>query len=797
MELIAANAFGVIIASANPSKAHAQVTAMKLEYIPNNTFIISDAIKPTNRGSLYPNLSPRNPDNGDDSNTITGAINKILKTSQDTVVLTSPSTSVLFVVHNMTETKSKKVAIIGAGTCGLAAMKCCLDEGLEPVCYERTNDIGGLWYFRECSDGPFGTTTVYRSAITNVSKEFMAFSDFPMPKEFPNYLHNTHVHKYLNMYAEKFNLKPHIVFNTNVKLISKADDYDSRGRWRLELENKDGCVAEIYDAVLVCNGRDVTPLYPQISETKSKKVAIIGAGTCGLAAMKCCLDEGLEPVCYERTNDIGGLWYFRECSDGPFSTTTVYRSAITNVSKEFMAFSDFPMPKEFPNYLHNTHVYKYLNMYAEKFNLKPHIVFNTNVKLISKADDYDSRGRWRLELENKDGCVAEIYNAVLVCNGRDVTPLYPQISGLEDFQGSVIHTKDYKRPIGYDDKRVLVVGIRNSACDVAVELARATEKVYLSTRGGTWVLTHLQEGGLPLDIMGIRRAGGLLSWPLREWNLRRAINNRLDHTIHPLRPKHGIAVSRNITINDELPYHIVNGNIVVKPDVKRLTKKGVEFQDGTHEDIDCVILGTGYDITLPIDPSVVRVDKCKVHLYRFTLPPDLKHPTLAIIGLTQQAGSVNAVSELQSRWCARLIKGTCRLPSKDQMDRHIEKYRQSQKKKYGEPLTTRLTTKVDFIAFMDGIASEIGVKPDLWKMMFEDPMLSLQCFFGPCYPYQYRLVGPGKWDGAKEAIETAWDRITGAYQTRQVPEDETSNLTTILFILGLCCLLISVMYVML
>ncbi|XP_072018168.1 dimethylaniline monooxygenase [N-oxide-forming] 2-like [Amphiura filiformis] len=535
-----------------------------------------------------------------------------------------------------------------------------------------------------------------------------------------------------------------------------------------------------------------------MEETKSKKVAIIGAGTSGLVAMKCCLDEGLVPVCYERTSDIGGLWCFREYSDKPenrFSTTTVCRSTVTNISKEFMAFSDFPMPKEFPNYLHNSHVYNYLDMYAEKFNLKPHIVFNTNVKLISKTDDYDSTGRWRLDLENKDGCVGqEIYDAVLVCNGHDVTPLYPQLSGLEDFQGNVIDTKDYKRPIGYDDKRVLVVGIGNSACDVAVELARIAEKVYLSTRGGSWILSRLQEGGLPLDVIAIRRVGGLIPEPLREWKLQRGINNRLDHTIHPLKPKHGIFAS-GITVNDELPYHIVNGNIVLKPDVKRLTKTSVEFQDGTYEDIDCVILGTGYDITFPIDPSIVSVDNCKVHLYRFMFPPDLKHPTLAIIGLTKQAGPVNPVSELQSRWCARLIKGICKLPSEDQMVQHIAKHKEIQKKTCRE--SPRLTTKIDFIPYMDEIASEIGAKPDLWKMMFEDPMLSLRCFFGPCYPYQYRLVGPGKWDGAKEAIETAWDRITGAYQTRQVPEDETSNLATILFIVGLCGLLISIIYLLL
>lgn len=43
---------------------------------------------------------------------------------------------------------AKKVAVIGAGVSGLVSLKCCVDEGLEPTCFERTEDIGGLWRFK-------------------------------------------------------------------------------------------------------------------------------------------------------------------------------------------------------------------------------------------------------------------------------------------------------------------------------------------------------------------------------------------------------------------------------------------------------------------------------------------------------------------------------------------------------------------------------------------------------------------------------------------------------------------------
>lgn len=217
-------------------------------------------------------------------------------------------------------------------------------------------------------------------------------------------------------------------------------------------------------------------------EMNKKRVAIIGAGTSGLTAIKCCLDEGLEPVCYEKTADIGGIWYCREgkeCED--FGMSTVFRSTVTNTSKEIMAFSDFPVPLEYPNYMLNTYVNQYLNLYADKFNLKKHIVYRTSVKLAEPSDDYDTTGRWRIHLEDQDGRArTEVFDAVLVCNGHHETPCVPDFPGLGEFQGDVVHTKDYRRPTGYEEKRVLVVGIGNSACDAAADVAKISSKVSVS-----------------------------------------------------------------------------------------------------------------------------------------------------------------------------------------------------------------------------------------------------------------------------------------------------------------------------
>ena len=112
-----------------------------------------------------------------------------------------------------------RVAVIGAGASGLPAIKCCLDDGLEPVCFERSRDIGGLWNYENNLKEGEGYSTAMKSTIINTSKEMMAYSDFPVPAEFPNYMHNKLVLQYLRLYAEHFKLVPYIRFDTEVIVV--------------------------------------------------------------------------------------------------------------------------------------------------------------------------------------------------------------------------------------------------------------------------------------------------------------------------------------------------------------------------------------------------------------------------------------------------------------------------------------------------------------------------------------------------------------------------------------------------
>lgn len=105
-----------------------------------------------------------------------------------------------------------KIAIIGAGASGLTAIKCCLEENLEPVCFEQEHFVGGLWRYTDDERH----SSVYKSTVINTSKEMMCFSDYPIPASCPPFLHHSQVAKYLEDYVSAFGLHEYVRFGCRV-----------------------------------------------------------------------------------------------------------------------------------------------------------------------------------------------------------------------------------------------------------------------------------------------------------------------------------------------------------------------------------------------------------------------------------------------------------------------------------------------------------------------------------------------------------------------------------------------------
>ncbi|KAM7410297.1 hypothetical protein PAMA_001642 [Pampus argenteus] len=510
----------------------------------------------------------------------------------------------------------------------------------------------------------------------------------------------------------------------------------------------------------------------------TRRVAVVGGGSSGLACIKCCLDEGLEPVCFESSNDIGGLWRFKENPEP--DRASIYHSVIINTSKEMMCFSDFPIPGHFPNFMHNSLIMDYFRMYADHFQLIKHIRFNTKVLQVKQRYDFSHSGQWDVETENKDGKKEKhIFDAVMICIGHHCHPNLPlhDFPGIDTFKGKYFHSRDYKTPEEWRDKKVVVVGIGNSGVDIAVELSRVTKQLYLSTRRGAWILNRVWDNGWPID-MSINRVlafqrkvipfGVLCS--LGE----KRLNQQFDHSLYNLKPKHRL-FSQHPTLNDELPNRILSGTIQVKPNICRFQGSSVEFGDGSvAEDVDLVVFATGYRFSFPFLAShVVSVSENKTSLYKYVFPPELDRPTLAIIGLVQPLGAIMPISEMQARWATRVFKGCVKLPSVAAMLKDIQCKQETMAKRY--VTSHRHTIQVDYVNYMDEIAEQVGVRPSILRLLLTDPRLGLNLILGPITPYQYRLRGPRKWAGARQAILTQWARVVQPMQTRPCDEPKAKR----------------------
>ncbi|XP_051929181.1 flavin-containing monooxygenase 5-like isoform X4 [Hippocampus zosterae] len=539
-----------------------------------------------------------------------------------------------------------------------------------------------------------------------------------------------------------------------------------------------------------------TVLNPNMSSFVSsmvQKVAVIGAGISGLTSIKSCLEEGLEPTCFESGPDIGGLWRFKEEPEP--GRANIYESVVLNTSKERLAFSDFPPAAELANNMHHSEVLLYLRQYAQNFGLLRHIHFQTAVVNIRQTADYADTGQWVVETEGRYGRQeSEVFDAVMVCSGLFTTPNLPlkDFPGIESFTGKYFHSHEYRPTEGMRGKRVVVIGIGSSGGDIAVEISQVAKQVYLCSRSGAWITSRVGPRGLPADMMYTSRMDEMLKslFPsLSNSIMENKLNQVFDHELYGLKPRHRIS-EKNPVVSDALPARIISGRIRLKENIKEFRESTLVFADGSAVDqVDVVVFATGYKYSFPF-LSLNLQEKLGFHLclYKHVFPPGLSKPTLAMVGLIFGQGSQSPLAEMQARWATRVFKGLAKLPTEERMLDKIATETGTMNQRYacyeGTP------KQVNYMSYLDSVASRIGVKPNMALLLLKDPRLAFQVFFGPITSYQYRLSGPGRWAGARQAIFSQWDRVVQpfnkkvdpkALKIRMVPRAPSSVVGMVLF----------------
>jgi dimethylaniline monooxygenase (N-oxide forming) len=426
-------------------------------------------------------------------------------------------------------------------------------------------------------------------------------------------------------------------------------------------------------------------------------VCVIGAGFSGLAAARALRQRDISFTCLEQARDIGGVW--RRFRDG--EATPAYRSLHLNTSRKVTAYTGFAMPESYPWYPRYDQVAAYLNRFADHCGLREYVECNTEVTALRQNADET----WTITTRDRTtGSIARRrFGHVVVAAGYHWKPHRPDISGSDSFPGRRLHSMDYVAPEDFRDQRVVVVGIGNSACDIAVELSRVAAKTMLAVRRGAHVVPK-QMLGIPIDDIASRR---WWSWlPFRAQ--RRLIELLLRIIRGPVtsyglpEPDHRI-FSAPVTISDELLSRLAHGAVTVTPNIDHFDSSVAHFTDGTHEEVDAVIQCTGYTLSFGFVPrEVVFSTSDQVALYRRVVPP--YHRRLYFLGLIRPVGSATQLVESQAEWVADLVEGVAALPTTAEMAAEVEKYLQYTATRYGTRPGDSI--HVDFPPYLRAIGRE-------------------------------------------------------------------------------------------
>jgi dimethylaniline monooxygenase (N-oxide forming) len=424
------------------------------------------------------------------------------------------------------------------------------------------------------------------------------------------------------------------------------------------------------------------------------KVCVIGAGSSGIAACQVLQARGIDFDCFEKGSEVGGNW--RYGNDNGMSSA--YRSLFINTSRRMMAYATYPMPEDYPDYPHHTQIATYFDDYVNHFGFRDRIRFRTEVTSVEPAPE----GGYRVTLD--DGS-SQHYEAVLVANGHHWDPRLPDppFPGQDTFTGDQLHAHWYREPDErFIGKRVLVLGIGNSATDISVETSRHAEMTYLAMRRGAYVIPKYI-AGKPTDELAPNWMSRLPFAVTRRLFMQqlRQVTGRMEAYGLP-KPDHKLGQAHPTISSDLLP-RIGHGRIKVKPNLARIDGSTVHFVDGTSAEIDTIVWCTGYKITFPfLSSEVIETDGNRVSLFRRVVHPE--RPGLYFIGLVQPLGAIMPIAELQAEWIADLLEGRSALPDPVTMRTEIAAEQEAMRRRY--VASPRHTIQVDFQPYMRQLQSE-------------------------------------------------------------------------------------------
>jgi hypothetical protein len=424
----------------------------------------------------------------------------------------------------------------------------------------------------------------------------------------------------------------------------------------------------------------------------SKRVAVIGAGASGIIAAKTLLQRGFAVTVLEAGSYVGGMWNY----DNDNGMSVAYRNLHINTDTYITQLADYPFPEGTAPYAHHTEMLAYLEGYAKHFGVVDHVLFRSPVQSITPA----AGGGWDV-VTSGDG--SGHYDAVVVATGHLHKPRWPDLPGA--FDGTYVHSADYKEPEPFAGLRTCIMGLGNSSMDIANDLAHTASRCVVSARTGAIIWPKFVFG-YPLTRMSAK-VQEFKFLPLAVRNRLFKLWNRFMVFVSwgPLRnygitlpDKPGHPVSNQFFLS-----HVKYGRVILKPDIAKVDGRTITFTDGSSEEFDALIAATGYTVDFPfLAPDLIGNNDTRLPLYKRVIPPD--HPGLYFVGYFNIDWASNPVYEQQALWIADIEAGRCGLPGAAEMWADVEAQEEHIRRRY---LTSpRMNLEVEYGPYVATLQKE-------------------------------------------------------------------------------------------
>lgn len=458
-----------------------------------------------------------------------------------------------------------------------------------------------------------------------------------------------------------------------------------------------------------------------------KRVVVVGAGPCGLAALKEMCEAGHEVVLFERTNALGGL----------FASAAAYPNLHLTISNWAMSFSDFPDTERLC-YSSAEQYLRYLHAYARHFDLERHISYGSELLDASLEAD----GQWLLEVRQGPRSVPLQVraDALIVATGSNQLPKDVP-AALAGFRGPIIHSSQYddafKREVETQNLRVLVVGGGESAADISAELGDLSSNVTVWLRRANCIGPRYLNDKPEMEQIWLNKsidfpansfleaattnrmsagqnvyAYGLFRRLL--WNARIVLNPTLSRMClksvrhAPLMNDQATYVTKNQRMCEAL--HEGKIEMLVSPTVSADGQSCYfTMADGSRErrSFDAIVLCHGYHMQFPWLRVPVPLNPRAWYLHCF--PPELGERLFFVGYARPHQGGIPQMAEMLSRYIALLLRGERTLPT----DYALRARRDEKTEREYYFLSPELGSLVDYNSFLESVARRVGCEPGL------------------------------------------------------------------------------------